>query len=184
MTNQKQRLQQKYEDEIVPKLKEEFGVANVMAVPKVTKIVINMGIGGVAGKNKDIKDTLSKDLALIAGQKPSIRQAKVSIAAFALRAGMPVGLAATLRGARMYSFMDKLFSIILPRLRDFRGLLKKGLDKSGNYTLGLTEHTIFPEIDPAKSAAPHGMEITIVTSGKDREQSERLLTLLGLPFEK
>jgi large subunit ribosomal protein L5 len=184
MTNQKQRLQQKYEEEITAKLKEEFKIDNVMAVPKIVKIVINMGIGKSVNKNKDIKDVLSKDLALIAGQKPSVRQAKVSIAAFGLRAGMPVGLATTLRGARMYSFLDKLCAIVLPRLRDFRGVPKKGLDKSGNYTLGMGEHTIFPEIDPAKSAAPHGMEITIVTSGDNREQSERLLTLLGLPFEK
>lgn len=178
MTN----LQQKYEKEIKAILAKEFDIKNIMAVPKVNKVVINMGIGKDT-KNKELKESLQKDLATISGQKPSIKLAKVSIASFNLRRGMPVGLAVTLRGDRMYDFLHRLFSIVLPRLRDFRGLPKKSLDKGGNFTLGLTEQIVFPEIDQAKST-PHGLEITIVTSTKDSKKAERLLELLGLPFER
>lgn len=179
----KPRLQEKYEKEIKSNLREEFGIKNEFATPKVEKVTINMGIGEIY-KNQAQTDALKKDISAISGQTPSIRKAKMSIAGFGLRAGTPVGMAVTLRGAKMYSFLDRLFSITLPRLRDFRGIPLKSFDKSGNYTLGFVEHTVFPEVDPTKSAAPHGMEVTIVTNTKDMVQSRRLLELLGCPFEK
>jgi large subunit ribosomal protein L5 len=177
------RLKEKYNKEVKASLTKEFVIKNQMAVPKLVKVVINMGIGEAA-KSKQAMDALKKDMATISGQAPSIRNAKVSIASFSLRAGMPVGLMVTLRGERMYSFLDRLFSIVLPRLRDFRGVTDKSFDKMGNYTLGLAEHTVFPEIDPTKSAQPHGVEITIVTNGSGMVQSKKLLELLGMPFEK
>ena len=177
------RLKEKFEKEVRAKLASEFNIKNKHAIPGVSKITVNMGVGTVA-KNQAQMDALKRDLALITGQAPSIRNAKVSIASFSLREGMPVGLTVTLRGERMYSFMDRLFSITLPRLRDFRGVPTKSFDKQGNYTLGFAEHTVFPEIDTTKSAAPHGMELTIVTTAHDMIQSRRLLELLGCPFEK
>lgn len=183
MLSNMNRLREKYEKEIKPILSKEFEVKNSMALPKVVKVVINMGIGEIA-KNQGALDTLKRDFSMVAGQAPSIRAARVSIASFSVRAGMPVGLSVTLRGEKMYSFLDRLFSITLPRLRDFRGVSTKSFDKSGNYTLGLTEHTIFPEVDIAKSASPHGMEITVVTENGDPEKSKRLLELLGCPFSK
>ncbi len=177
------RLQEKFEKEIKGTLAKEFGIKNVHAVPSVSKVVINMGVGAIT-KNQQQMDNLKRDLASITGQTPSIRNAKVSIASFNLRAGMPVGLSVTLRKERMYSFLDRLFSIALPRLRDFRGISAKSFDKMGNYTLGFEEHTVFPEIDPAKAAAPHGLEITIVTTAKDITKSKRLLELMGCPFVK
>ncbi|HTK03587.1 MAG TPA: 50S ribosomal protein L5 [Alphaproteobacteria bacterium] len=179
----KQRLQEKFEKEVVPVMVKEFGIKNKIAVPTITKIAINMGVGQAA-KNAQGLENLKKDFATIAGQAPSIRNARVSIASFSLRAGMPVGLSVTLRSGKMYAFLDRLFSIVLPRLRDFRGISTKSFDKSGNYTLGFTEHTVFPEIDPTKSAAAHGLEITIVVAGSDAEKSKRLLELLGCPFIK
>jgi large subunit ribosomal protein L5 len=178
-----QRLQEKYEKEVRKTLMSEFGAKNPYELPKVSKVVINMGVGAAA-KNQQTMDALKKDLAAITGQAPSIRSAKVSIASFSLRAGMPVGLAVTLRGDHMYSFLDRLFSIVLPRLRDFRGVPVKSFDKFGSYTLGFAEHTVFPEIDPTKSAAPHGMEVTITITGSDPEKSKKLLELMGMPFEK
>ncbi len=177
------RLKEKYEKEIKAALGKEFEIKNPYALPKVEKVIVNMGVGEAA-KNKEHVEQLKKDVSLITGQAPSIRHAKVSIASFSLRAGMPVGLAVTLRRERMYAFLDRLFSITLPRLRDFRGIPVKSFDEHGNYTLGLAEHTVFPEIDPTKSANSHGMEITIVTNAKDRIKSQRLLELLGCPFEK
>jgi large subunit ribosomal protein L5 len=177
------RLQEKYEKEIKGTLAKEFSVKNVFAIPHLEKVVINMGVGALT-KNQPQMDALKRDIAAITGQAPSIRNSKVSIASFNLRAGMPVGLSVTLRGNRMYSFLDRLFSIALPRLRDFRGVSTKSFDKMGNYTLGFTEHTVFPEIDPAKAAQPHGMEITVVTSAGSPERSKRLLELLGCPFVK
>ncbi len=177
------RLQEKFEKEVRPALTKEFGVKNRFAVPKIKKIVLNMGIGEAA-KNKQAIESLKNDMAAITGQAPSIRNAKVSIASFSLREGMPVGLSLTLRGVRMYSFLDRLISIVLPRLRDFRGVPVKSFDKFGNYTLGFVEHTVFPEVDPAKAAQSHGLEITIVTTGGEMVQSKRLLELLGMPFEK
>lgn len=177
------RLQEKYQKEVKVALAKEFDIKNTFAVPKVEKVVINMGIGSIS-KNQQQIDALKKDLAAVTGQLPSTRNARVSIASFSLREGMPVGLSATLRGERMYSFLDRLFSIVLPRLRDFRGVSLKSFDKMGNYTLGFDEHTVFPEIDSTKSASAHGFEITIVTTAKDREQSKRLLELMGMPFQK
>jgi len=177
------RLKEKYQKEIKDTLAKEFGIGNVMAIPKLQKVVVNMGVGDMV-KNKTGMEALIKDFAQITGQTPSVRKAKVSIASFSLRAGMPVGLTVTLRGDKMYSFLDRLFSITLPRLRDFRGISGKAFDKAGNYTLGMREHVVFPEIDISKSAAPHGMEITMVTSAKNKQESKRLLELLGCPFEK
>lgn len=176
------RLREKYIEEVVPTLSKEFGIENKMAVPKITKVVVNLGVGNVA-RNKETLEALISDLARITGQDPQIRQAKKSVASFGIRKGMPVGIRVTLRGERMYAFLDRLFSIVLPRLRDFRGVPKNGFDNYGNYTLGLTEHTVFPEIDIGKSQA-HGLEVTIVTNTKERKQSRRLLELLGMPFEK
>ncbi len=177
------RLREKYQKEIKDTLSKELGITNPHALPKLVKVVVNMGIGDLL-KNQNGMEALRKDLAQIVGQNPSIRNAKTSIASFSIRTGMPVGMSATLRSDRMYSFLDKLFSIVLPRLRDFRGISTKAFDNSGNYTLGFSEHTVFPEIDVSKSAAPHGMEITIVTTAKNKEASKRLLELLGCPFEK
>lgn len=177
------RLQEKYNKEVKEVLAKEFDIKNTFAIPKLEKVVVNMGIGNVA-KNQQQMDALRRDLAAITGQTPSIRNARVSIASFSLRAGMPVGLSATLRGERMYSFLDRLFSITLPRLRDFRGVSAKSFDGRGNYTLGFIEHTVFPEIDPSKSASSHGFEITIVTTAGTVEKSKRLLELMGMPFEK
>ena len=178
----KQRLQEKYEKEVFKTLVSEFGIKNKMAVPKINKVVLNVGTGSIA-KNKEVVENLKKDLAAISGQKPATKVAKVSIASFGLRRGMPVGLAVTLRREMMYAFLDRLFSIVLPRLRDFRGVSRKSFDKSGNYTLGITEHIIFPEADITKGT-PHGLEITIVVNSGNKEVSERLLELLGMPFEK
>lgn len=177
------RLQEKYQKEVKGALAKEFDIKNTFAVPKLEKIVINMGVGALS-KNQQQMDALKKDLATVTGQMPSVRNAKVSIASFSLRAGMPVGLSETLRGERMYSFFDRLTSIVLPRLRDFKGVSLKSFDKMGNYTLGFEEHTLFPEIDPTKSANAHGFEITIVTTAKDAEKSKRLLELMGMPFVK
>ena len=177
------RLQEKYDKEVKAEMAKEFGIKNSFAVPKVEKVVVNMGIGNIA-KNQQQVDALKRDLAAITGQAFSVRNAKVSIASFSLRAGMPVGLSATLRGEKMYSFLDRLFSIVLPRLRDFRGVPLKSFDKMGSYTLGFVEHTVFPEIDSAKSANAHGFEITIVTTAKKPEQAKKLLELMGMPFVK
>jgi large subunit ribosomal protein L5 len=177
------RLQEKYNKEIKETLAKEFAIKNVLAIPKLEKVVINMGVGKIA-KNQQQMDALKRDIAAITGQAPSIRNAKVSIASFSLRAGMPVGLSVTLRGERMFSFLDRLFSIALPRLRDFRGVPLKSFDQKGNYTLGFEEHTVFPEVDPGKAAQPHGLEITIVTTAGGIEKSKRLLELLGCPFVK
>ena len=177
------RLKEKYEKEIKGALAKEFDIKNKLATPALEKIVVNMGVGEAA-KNQATMDNLKRDMAMLTGQAPSVRSAKVSIASFSLRAGMPVGLSVTLRGEKMYSFFDKLVSIVLPRLRDFRGVPAKSFDKFGNYTLGFSEHTVFPEIDPAKAAAAHGMEVTIVTSAKDAVKSRSLLEKMGMPFEK
>ncbi|OGM21249.1 50S ribosomal protein L5 [Candidatus Woesebacteria bacterium RIFCSPHIGHO2_01_FULL_38_9b] len=176
------RLKQKYQKEVISQLLKEIEVKNNMAVPKIEKVVVNMGIGEVA-KNKEMLDQVKKDMAVITGQMPQIRGAKVSVASFGIRRGMPVGLRVTLRSEKMYSFLDKLFSIVLPRLRDFRGVSKSSFDRQGNYTLGIVEHTVFPEIDITKSQS-RGLEITIVTKSKDIEESMKLLELLGMPFEK
>lgn len=158
-------------------------MTNIMAEPKLIKVVLNSGIGDLA-KSKDAQEKFKNDLAQISGQLPSIRKAKISVAGFNLRAGMPVGMAVTLRGKRAANFVKKLTSIVLPRLRDFRGVSKKSFDKAGNYTLGIAEHTVFPEIDPTKIDKPRSLEITIVTSAKNQEQGYKFLEALGMPFEK
>lgn len=193
------RLKEKYNKEIKQILAKEFAIKNSMSIPKPVKVVVNMGVGEAA-KNQQTMDALKRDMATFTGQLPSVRNAKVSIASFSLRAGMPVGLTVTLRGERMYAFLDRLFSIVLPRLRDFRGIPVKSFDGRGNYTLGLTEHTVFPEIDLGKAAQAHGLEITVVVKTGDLTdksatnvsgnpntaviKSKRLLELLGMPFVK
>lgn len=177
------RLKQKYQEEIKKALQEEFKIKNVMAIPALKKININVGIGDLL-KNKEGKEALTKDMSLIAGQKLSERKAKISVATFSVREGMVVGLSATLRGERMYDFFDKFVNIVLPRLRDFRGVKRTSFDKAGNYTIGLTDHTVFPEIDITKAAQAHGMEITFVTEAGSVEKGTRLMELMGMPFTK
>lgn len=177
------RLKQKYQKEVAAKLAEEFEIKNPQAIPAVKKVTVNMGIGEIS-KSKELKESLTKDLSQITGQKPSVRLAKVSIATFGLRRGMPVGLSVTLRGEKMWSFLDKFISVVLPRLRDFRGVSKKSFDTRGNYSIGLSEHTVFPEIDFGKVASPRGIEVTITTSAGSPERGLRLMELLGMPFEK
>lgn len=174
-------LKEKYQS-LMAELMQQMGVENVMALPKLKKIVVNMGTGDRL-RNKDTKEKLISDLSAITGQKPRIQASRLSISGFGLREGMPVGLTVTLRRDRMYHFLDKLMSVVLPRLRDFRGVPAK-FDKAGNYTLGLTEHTVFPEIDLAKVDRPHGLEITLVFSNSNPERSKVLLTALGMPFVK
>lgn len=176
-------LYERYKTEVKDELTKEFKIKNVMAIPKVTKIVINTGTGE-ALKSKEVTTKIAEDLAKITGQKAKVTKARVSIAGFGIRSGVNVGMTVTLRGARMYDFLEKFVKIVLPRLRDFRGVPLKSFDKSANYTLGIVEHTVFPEIDLASVDKPRGMEITIVTNTKDRAQSRRLLELLGMPFEK
>jgi large subunit ribosomal protein L5 len=177
------RLQEKYQNTIVPKLKQELKKTNSLAVPKILKVVINIGIGQ-AGKDENTLKKISDYLTALSGQKPAVRCAKKSIAEFKIREGMPVGLVATLRGKRMYDFLDKLFSIVLPRVRDFRGLSRKGFDSKGNYTLSLVEQIIFPEVDYDKIDKIRGMEITIVTNAQDKKKAKMLLEELGMPFSK
>lgn len=177
-----QRLRETYEKEAKPKLSKKFEVDNEMALPKITKVVVNTGVGE-AVNDKGVLEQSKKDLAMITGQTPLVRRAKVSVASFGVRLGMPVGVAVTLRGDKMYAFLDKLFSIVLPRLRDFRGLSTESFDKHGNYTLGIAEHSVFPEIDLSQAKA-RGLEITIVTSTNDVEEAKTLLESLGMPFRK
>ena len=176
------RLREKYEKEIVPVLIKEFGLKNTLAAPKVSKVVVNMGVGD-AVKDKGNLEKARKDLEIIGGQVPSVRKAKVSVASFNVRKGMPVGVTVTLRGDRMYSFLDKFFSIVLPRLRDFRGLKLKSFDKGANYSVGIEDHTVFPEVDLAQSQS-RGLEVTIVTNTEDRKRAKKLFELMGMPFEK
>ncbi len=176
-------VKEKYTKDVRPKLAEEFGIKNPNALPKITKIVVNMGIGNLI-KDKGLQEKTAEELGMITGQKPQIRPAKLSVAGFSIRAGMPVGLRVTLRGVRMYNFLDKLISIVLPRIRDFRGIPTKGFDMAGNYSIGFSEMTMFPEIDISKMDKNKGLEITIVTSTKDRQQSRKLLEYLGMPFAK
>ncbi len=172
-------LKLKYFSEIRASLKEKLGVSNVMQVPRLSKIVINMGIG-VA--DKDFFKDLVSDLSMITGQQPLVTKARKSIANFKLREGMQIGAKTTMRGARMYEFLDKLISAALPRIRDFRGLSKKRFDGRGNYNFGIEDHTIFPEIDPDKVKRVHGMNITLVTTAKDNNAALELLRSFGMPF--
>jgi large subunit ribosomal protein L5 len=175
------RVRERYLKDVVPALKKEFGYANVMAIPKVSKIVINMGLGE-ATSNAKIVDVASDELSRIAGQKATVRRAKKSIAAFKVREGMAVGAMVTLRGARMYEFLDRLVSVALPRVRDFKGISGKGFDGRGNYTLGLRDQILFPEIDYMKVDKARGMNVSVVTTAKTDEEARKLLQLIGLPF--
>lgn len=177
------RLKEKYIKEIVPALMSKFNYKSVMQVPKIEKIVINMGVGD-AVQNAKALDNAVEELTLIAGQKPVITRAKKSIAGFRLREGMPIGCKVTLRGERMYEFFDKLVSVSLPRVRDFRGVSKKSFDGRGNYTLGIKEQLIFPEIDYDKVNKVRGMDIVIVTTANTDEEARELLTQFGMPFQK
>jgi large subunit ribosomal protein L5 len=175
------RLREKYQKEVVPALKKEFGYTNIMAIPKVTKVVINMGLGE-ATSNAKIIDTAAEELGKISGQKAAVRRATKSIAQFKVRQGQPVGSMVTLRGERMYEFLDRLASIALPRVRDFKGISAKGFDGRGNYTLGLRDQIIFPEIDYMKVDKARGMNVSVVTTAKTDEEARKLLQLIGLPF--
>ena len=175
------RLKERYDKEVAPALKKEFGYANVMAIPKIEKIVVNMGLGE-ATQNAKIVDTGADEVARITGQKPVATRAKKSIAQFKVRQGMPIGSMVTLRGDRMWDFLDRLISVALPRVRDFRGVSAKGFDGRGNYTLGLKDQLLFPEIDYMKVDKARGMNISVVTTAKSDEESRKLLQLLGMPF--
>ena len=179
----KNRLYQKYQQEVVPTLQKEWGLKNPLAVPRVEKVVVSIGIGEMA-HNKEILQKASDYLAQITGQKPKLCRAKKSIAGFKIRQGDPIGLMVTLRRRRMYDFLDKLFTIVLPRVRDFQGVSRTAFDGHGNYNLGLREQTVFPEIDYDKIDKVRGLQVTIVTNTDDDKKAERLLELLGLPFEK
>ena len=175
------RLKEKYLNEVVPGLQEQFKYTNVMAIPKLDKVVINIGLGE-AVQNPKALDAALNDLTLITGQKPVVTRAKKSIAGFKLREGMPVGVKVTLRGDRMYEFVDRLLSVALPRVRDFRGVSPKSFDCRGNYSLGLKEQLIFPEIEYDKIDKLRGMEIVFATTAKTDEEGRALLKLLGMPF--
>lgn len=175
------RLKEKYLKEVVPAMTEKFGYKNVMQIPKVEKIIINMGVGEAVG-NPKVLDSAVADLTLIAGQKPLLTRAKKSLAAWKLRQGMPIGAKVTLRGDRMYKFMDKFMNVALPRVRDFRGVSPKSFDGRGNYSTGLKEQLIFPEIDYDKIDKIRGMNIIIVTTAKTDEEARELLKLMGMPF--
>ena len=177
------RLKQRYRDEIVSALRDEFGFANVMQVPTVTKVVVNMGVGDAARDAKLIEGAV-RDLQVITGQKPAVTKARKSIAQFKLREGMPIGAHATLRGDRMWEFLDRLTTIALPRIRDFRGLSPNQFDGRGNYTFGLNEQSMFHEIDVDKIDRQRGMDITVVTTARNDEEGRALLRRLGFPFKE
>lgn len=177
------RLKDKYKNEVVPALIKEFKYTNIMAVPKVVKVVVNMGVGE-AIQNAKLLDTAADELGAITGQRPIVRRAKKAIAAFKLRKGMPIGVTVTLRGNRMYEFLDRLMNIALPRVRDFRGVSARSFDGRGNYTLGMRDQLIFPEIDIGKTERINGMNVTIVTTAQSDEEARFLLTSLGMPFMK
>jgi large subunit ribosomal protein L5 len=176
------RLKETYVKEIAPRLQKERNYASVMAVPRLQKVVINMGVGE-ATQNIKVLDTAMEDLGRIAGQKPAIRRSRKSVAAFRLRAGMPIAATVTLRGDRMYEFVDRLCNVALPRVRDFRGVPANAFDGRGNYTLGLRDQIIFPEVDYSKVEKLRGMNVTFVTSARSDEESKLLLTYLGMPFK-
>ena len=175
------RLKEKYQKEVVAALTKEFGYKNVMAVPRITKVVVNMGLGE-ATANAKLVDTGADELSRITGQKPVTRRAKKSIAAFKVRKGMPIGTMVTLRGERMWEFLDRLMNIALPRVRDFKGVSPRGFDGRGNYTLGLRDQLLFLEIDYMKVDKARGMNVSVVTTAKTDEEARKLLQLLGMPF--
>ncbi len=175
------RLRDKYRADVIPALQKEFGYKNIMAVPKVTKVVVNMGLGE-ATSNAKVIDTGAEELGKITGQKAAVRKAKKSIAQFKVRQGQPIGAMVTLRGDRMYEFLDRLMNIALPRVRDFRGVSPKGFDGRGNYTLGLKDQLIFLEIDYLKVDKGRGMNVSVVTTAKTDEEARKLLQFMGMPF--
>lgn len=177
------RLRSRYEDEVAPKLRQEFGIDNPMAVPKITKVCLNMGVGE-AIQNIKILDDATDELASIAGQRPMTTRAHKSIANFKVREGMPIGCRVTLRGARMWDFLDRLIAVALPRVRDFRGLPTKSFDGRGNYTLGIQDHLIFPEIDYSKVERSQGLNVSIVTTAGNDERALFMLRELGMPFRR
>ena len=177
------RLQEKYKTEIVPALSEAFTLSNVMSVPRLEKVVVHMSLGRAQGNKEEIEKSVA-DLATITGQRPIVTEAKKAIAGFKVRKGDKIGAKVTLRGARMWDFLDKLFAIVLPRTRDFQGLPKSGFDKAGNYSFGLQEQVVFLEIDPNKVDRARGMQITLVTTAHHPDQAQELLKRLGLPLEK
>lgn len=175
------RLQQYYRDTVVPQLRKDLGITNAMEVPKITKITVNMGVGEAVADKKVI-DAAVTDLTKITGQKPVVCQARKSIASFKVREGLAIGCKVTLRGARMYEFLDRLISVAMPRIRDFRGVSGKSFDGRGNYTLGMKEQLSFPEVEFDKIDRLRGLEVTIVTTAKSDEESKKLLSMLGMPF--
>ncbi len=177
------RLLERYRNEVAPALQQMFGYKNVMEIPKIEKVVVNVGLGE-ALQNAKALDNMSRDLAMITGQKPLVTRARKSIATFKLRKGNPIGLKVTLRGRRMYDFLDRLFNVALPRVRDFRGVSPDAFDGRGNYTLGIREHLIFPEVDYDKVDRVRGLEVTIVTTAETDEEARELLRLLGMPFRR
>lgn len=176
------RLQEKYQNEVCKAMAEKFGYKNVMQLPKIEKIIINMGVGEAVGNPKAL-DSAVNDLTIISGQKPLLTRAKKSLAAWKLREGMPIGCKVTLRGTRMYQFLDKFMNVALPRVRDFRGVSDKAFDGRGNYAIGLKEQLIFPEIEYDKIDKIRGMNIVIVTTAQTDEEARELLKLLGMPFK-
>ena len=178
------RLREKYKEQVTPALIKEFGYKNPMAVPRLEKVVLNMGVGREAQTNPKVFDQAAMELATVSGQKPVITKAKKSIAAFKLRTGMPVGVSVTLRGERMYEFLDRFINAVLPRVRDFRGISPRAFDGRGNYTIGIKDQLIFPEIDFNKVDRTRGMNISIVTTAKTDEEGRALLREFGMPFTK
>lgn len=177
------RLHQKYQEQVLPALKKKFGLANELEVPRLKKLVVNVGVTDQQHRDQSIEN-VANQISAITGQKPAVRRAKKSIAGFKLRQGDPVGVCVTLRGDRMYQFLDKTISVVIPRVKDFQGLPANSFDGGGNYNFGLTEQIIFPEIDYDKIDQIRGLQITLVTSAQTDEQAKELLTLLGLPLEK
>jgi len=177
------RLKEKYTKDVIPALKKEFGYKNVMAVPKIEKVVVNMGLGE-ATSNAKLVDVGADEIARITGQKPVTRRSKKSIAAFKVRKGQPIGTMVTLRGERMWEFLDRLMTIALPRVRDFKGVSPKGFDGRGNYTLGLKDQLLFPEIDYMKVDKARGMNVSVVTTARTDEEARKLLQFMGMPFRQ
>lgn len=177
------RLKTRYTDEVAPRLRDELGVANAMEVPRFQKIVVNMGVGQAVSDRKQI-ESAAEELGLITGQKPRVNRARKSVAGFKIREGMPIGVSATLRGDRMWEFLDRLLAVAIPRVRDFRGLNPRSFDGSGNYTFGLTEQLIFPEIEFDRVTTTRGMDITICTTAKSDTHAKALLDAFGFPFRK
>ncbi len=183
MAKEKSRLQIKYEKEVMPELQKELGIKNHMAIPTIKKIVVNSGLGEAKTDNTAIEEMV-RDIALITGQKPVVTRTKKAISNFKIRKGMDIGVKVTLRRDMMWYFLDRIISIALPRVKDFRGIPSKSFDGAGNYTLGLKEHTIFPEVDATKVSKLRGLQVIICTDAKNDDEARKLLTLLGMPFQK